>query len=246
VRFKRMFMRYLHMLVLALLFFGAKTYGNHHPVLQVRTIAISPYGIELTNQKSGIYYDLINLLLKKANFESEHYIYPYARIIHELEIGKTDLTIMFKYKELEPFVEYIYPLPTLKNIVIGRKGQNFTSIESLHGMSIGYLRGAKFSDEIDNNSSIDKQTITDINQGVTMLSLHRVDAIIGPAAPIFSAAKELKLADDFFGEPLIVSERTPWLQMSKKSQHMATSQQLKTIFSQMMSQGELEKIQENY
>ena len=239
-------MKYLHMLVAALLFFCTETYSNQHSVLQVRTIAISPYGIESQNQKSGIYYDLANLLLKNADLESEHYIYPYARIIHELKIGKTDLTIMFKYKELESFVEYIYPLPTLSNIVIGRNGQNFTSIESLHGITLGYLRGAKFSDAIDNNSYIDKQTITDISQGVTMLSLHRVDAIIGPSAPIFSAAKELKLADDFFGEPLIVSERTPWLQISKKSRHKILSKQLKTIFSKMMVQGELDKIQEKY
>jgi len=234
------------MLATALLFFCAETYSNQQPTLQVRTIAIAPYGIETQNQKSGIYYDLVNLLLKNANLESDHYIYPYARIIHELKIGKTDLTVMFKYKELAPFVDYIYPLPTLKNIVIGRKGQDFTSIESLHGITIGYLRGAKFSDAIDNSNEIDKQTITDINQGVVMLSLHRVDAIIGPSAPIFSAAKQLKLGEDFFGKPLIVSERTPWLQMSKKSPNKASSKQLKTLFHQMITQGELEKIQKNY
>ena len=239
-------MKYQHLLALVLLFFCTEILSIEHPVLQVRTIAISPYGIETQGQQSGIYYDLANLLLKKANIESQHYIYPYARIIHELKVGRTDLTIMFKYKELEPYVAYIYPLPTLKNIVIGRKGQDFTSIESLRGMSIGYLRGAKFSDAIDNDSVIDKQTITDISQGVTMLSLHRIDAIIGPAAPIFSAAKKLNLADDFFGKPLIVSERTPWLQLSKKSLHKVSQKQLKAIFSEIMAQGELEKIQNKY
>ncbi len=239
-------MKFIPMLVFALALFSIRAYSNQHPVLQVRTIAISPYGIETQHQKSGIYYELANLLLKNVKLESEHHITPYARIIHELKIGKTDLTIMFKYKELAPFVEYIYPLPTLKNIVIGRKGQDFTSIESLHGISIGYLRGAKFSDAIDNDDRIDKQTITDISLGVTMLSLHRIDAIIGPSAPILSAAKELKLADDFFGKPLVVSERTPWLQMSKKSLNKVSSEKLKSIFTQMMAQGELEKIQAKY
>jgi len=239
-------MKYQHLLALVSFFYCAEILSNKQPVLQVRTIAISPYGIETQGQQSGIYYDLANLLLKKANIESQHYIYPYARIIHELKVGKTDLTIMFKYKELEPYVDYVYPLPTLKNIVIGRKGQDFTSIESLRGMSIGYLRGAKFSDAIDNDSVIDKQTITDISQGVTMLSLHRIDAIIGPASPIFSAAKNLNLADDFFGKPLVVSERTPWLQLSKKSLHKVSKKQLEGLFSEIMTQGELEKIQQKY
>lgn len=239
-------MRNRHLLALILVFFSVKSFSSDDPVLQVRTIAISPYGVESPNGQSGIYYDLANLLIKRTNLKSKHYIYPYARIIHELKVGITDLTIMFKYKELEPYVEYIYPLPSLKNIVIGRKGNDFTSIESLYGLSIGYLRGAKFSDAIDNNDAIDKQTITDINQGVTMLSLGRVDAIIGPHAPILSAAKKLKLSDDFFGKPLIVSERTPWLQVSKKSINKVSKKQLKAIFSEMMVKGELEKIQKKY
>jgi polar amino acid transport system substrate-binding protein len=239
-------MKNIHLLALMLFLMSTETYCNDDSMLQVRTIAISPYGIENKTVKSGIYYDLTNLLLKRANLDSEHYIYPYARIIHELEVGITDLTIMFKYKELEPHVEYIHPLPTLKNIVIGRKGDDFTSIESLYGLSIGYLRGAKFSDAIDNNDAIDKQTITDINQGVTMLSLDRVDAIIGPLAPILSAAKKLNLSDEFFGRPLIVSERTPWLQVSKKSLNKVSKTQLKAIFSEMLLQGELKKIKNNY
>jgi len=239
-------MKYQHLLALASLFFCAEILSNEHSVLQVRTIAISPYGIESQDQQSGIYYDLANLLLKRTNLDSEHYIYPYARIIHELKVGISDLTIMFKYEELVPYVEYIYPLPTLKNIVVGRKGQDFTSIESLHGLTIGYLRGAKFSDAIDNDNAIHKQTITDISQGVTMLSLDRVDAIIGPSAPIFSAANDLNLADDFFGKPLVVSERTPWLQLSKKSSHKVSQKQLKAVFSEIMAQGELEKIQRKY
>ena len=98
--------------------------ANHYSVsaqpaniLQVRTIAVSPYGIETNEKLSGIYYDLANRLLAKAGIESEHHIFPYGRIMHELKLGKTDLTIMFKYKELADYVDYIYPLPTLKNVI---------------------------------------------------------------------------------------------------------------------------------
>ncbi len=214
--------------------------------LQVRTIAVSPYGMNSGTQLSGIYYDLANSLLAKAGIESEHHIFPYGRIMHELKIGKTDLTIMFKYKELADYVDYIYPLPTLKNVVIGRKGTEYHSIKQLEKLSIAYLRGAKFSDAIDNNPEIIKQTVSDFHQGLLMLQKGRVDAIIGPMAPIISAAKKFDLSRDYFGKPLIVSERTPWLQISKKSNGKVSAEQLKTIFSQMMSQGELKKIQDKY
>jgi polar amino acid transport system substrate-binding protein len=216
------------------------------PVLQVRTIAIAPYGIDSHGKFSGIYYDLANLLLTKAGLKSEHHIFPYGRIMHELKIGKTDLTIMFKYKELDDYVDYIYPLPALKNVVIGRKGTNFGSVKQLEKLSIAYLRGAKFSDAIDNNPEIIKQSVSDFRQGLLMLKKGRVDAIIGPMAPIISAAKLLEFNNNFFGKPLIVSERTPWLQISKKSHDYISAKQLEDIFHQMMTQGELKKIQQEY
>lgn len=215
-------------------------------VLQVRTIAIPPYGIDSNGELSGIYYDLANSLLTKGGLESEHHIFPYGRIIHELKIGKTDITIMFKYKELADYVDYIYPLPSLKNVVIGRKGSNFGTIKQLEKLSIAYLRGAKFSDDIDNNPEIIKQKVSDFHQGLLMLKKGRVDAIIGPMAPIISAAKALNLNKDFFGKPLIVSERTPWLQISKKSKNYISAKKLESIFRHMMDQGELNKIQQKY
>lgn len=214
--------------------------------LQVRTIAIAPYGIDDSGKLSGIYYDLTHSLLIKSGLVSEHHIFPYGRIIHELKLGKTDLTIMFKYKELANYVDYIHPLPALKNVVIGRHGHDYQNIKQLEGLNIAYLNGAKFSDVIDNNPKIHKQTVVDFNQGLLMLKKNRVDAIIGPMEPIISGAKQLGLSKSFFGKPLTVSERTPWLQLSKQSKSHISAEKLKVIFSKMMDQGTLESIQKNY
>ena len=75
--------------------------------------------------------------------------------MHELKIGKTDLTIMFKYPELAPYVTYISPLPTLKNVIIGRKHDHSPTIESLHGKVVLPIYGGQNSVmRVDNNSSI--------------------------------------------------------------------------------------------
>jgi polar amino acid transport system substrate-binding protein len=215
-------------------------------LLQVRTISVSPYGIESGHQLSGVYYDLTNKLLDRAEIEREHYIYPYARIIQELKTGKTDLTIMFKYEELIPHVRFIYPLPPLKNVVIGRKGTNFSLISNLHGKTIAYLRGAKFSDAVDKNEKIKKYYVTNFIQGLLMLNRGRVDGVIGPIEPIYSAAKELMFTEEYFGKPLIVSERVPWLQISKKSMDKVSVSQLKNHLTTIISEGELAKIKAKY
>lgn len=213
-------------------------------ILQIRTISVPPYGFETKTQASGIYYDIANILASEAGYQVNNYVYPYARIIHELKSGKTDLTIMYKYKELEDFVTYIAPLPTLKNVVIGKKGNELTSVEALQGKIIAYLRGAKFSQIIDDDNKIFKYRTIDFKQALMMLKNGRVDAVIGPMDTIISAAYKLNLGSEFLGKPLIVSERAPWLQVSKKSEHLISVDKLAAHFKAILKRGELKRLRD--
>ncbi len=241
-------------LLLCFIFFSgylsAPLQSQENKTLQIRTISISPYGITSEGKFSGIYYDLANTLAREAGYNVSHAIYPYARIIHELKYGKTDLTIMFKYKELEDHVTYIAPLPSLKNVVIGLKESHFPSIQSLKYKKIAYLRGAKFSDEIDNDADVLKTPIRDFDQGISMLLAKRVDAIIGPLDPITMAFNNLKitgkLPEPTLGLPLIVSERTPWIQLSKHSRSNISIDELTVHFQHILERGELEKLRQHY
>jgi len=218
--------------------------GAEHTV-QIRTIAVAPYGVENNTKRSGIYYDLANILITESKFNSQHLIYPYARIISELKNGKTDLTIMFKYKELKDHVIYITPLPSLHNIVIGLKGNRFDSISDLEGKTIAYLRGARFSEDVDTNSKIKKHLTNDFRQGIKMLVRGRVDAIIGPMEPILSAADSIGMVN-IFNEPLYVSKRTPWLQISKKSKLRLNADEIREIFENILKRGDLTKLKNKY
>jgi len=232
---------------LSIVFFGEKLLAQVEAdnTVQIRTIAVAPYGIENNRKRSGIYYDLANLLITESKLNSKHLIYPYARIISELKNGKTDLTIMFKYKELKDYVIYIAPLPSLHNIVIGLKGNRFEAISDLEGKTIAYLRGARFSEDIDTNNKIKKHRTNDFRQGIKMLTRGRVDAIIGPMEPILSAAGSMGMGN-IFSEPLYVSKRTPWLQISKKSKLRLNVNKIRDIFKKILARGDLRKLKHKY
>lgn len=186
------------------------------------------------------------MLAEESGYLPHNEVYPYARIMLELKSGQTDMTIMFKYKELEQYVTYIAPLPSLKNVVIGLKGTNFTSLESLKGKKLAYLRGAKFSDDIDRDPDIIRFKTFDFVQAVKMLIVGHVDAVIGPMDPILSAALQLNKDINLFGEPFIVSERTPWVQISNKSLGKVSVIKLKSQFEQIIAKGELTKLRQKY
>jgi polar amino acid transport system substrate-binding protein len=215
-------------------------------LIQIRSIAIPPYAILDGQFLKGIYAELANRVAEQSGYEGRNLIAPYARIIEELKTGQTDLTIMFKYQQLADYVVYLAPLPTLDIVVLGSAGTNFESVASLKGKKLAYLRGAKFSEIIDNESGIIRQDTTDFLQGINMLRLGRVDAIIGPIYPILFVASKLSDGQLIFGKPLSVAQRTPWLQMSKKTAHLFDIEKIKNTFLNIMNRGEFDVIRNKY
>jgi len=241
----KFFIKWLSVLSLCCCLFG-KSLAEENEVIEIRTIGIPPYGIQIDEKPSGVYFDAVNRLTSSAGYRVNNRIAPYARIIRELQAGVTDMSIMFKYKQLEDFVVYIAPLEPLKIVVMGLEGTDFDSVNSLKGKSIAYLRGAKFSDAIDNDQEIIRVDTTSFTQGIKMLMLGRVDAIIGPLDPIMFKTEEITANKNIFGVPLIIDERTPWLQVSKKSVDKVSVEKLQTIFQKMVKLGELTALRTKY
>jgi polar amino acid transport system substrate-binding protein len=214
--------------------------------IQMRTINVAPYGINTKNKSEGIYYELAELLSLKSEMKTDHYIYPYSRIIHEMKYGLSDVTIMFKYDELNEYVDYLIPLPSIKNVIVGLNGNHFSSIKELKGKTIAYLRGAKFSAEIDHDKDIHKYLTSNLVNGIKMLVVGRVDAIIGPYQAILYAAKIAGKRKNLLGSPLVVSERTPWLQISKKSKFRGKSEKLSLTFNSLLENGHFLEILKKY
>lgn len=220
--------------------------GDPAPTIEVRTIGIPPYGFVSDTRPEGFYYDVANLLVREAGYQANNHIYPYARIMTELKTGKTDLTIMFKYEELEGHVTYVAPLPSLRTVVVGLPGSGLNSVEDLKGKTLAYLRGARFSDVIDLDPQIKKQATNDFIQGLEMLAFGRVDAIIGPLEPILGAVSQIDGGNLILGEPIVVDERTPWVQVSNKSVDRLSLDNLSRTFHDIVERGDLEAIRQKY
>ncbi|ALU44501.1 substrate-binding periplasmic protein [Pseudoalteromonas rubra] len=218
--------------------------------LKARAIAVAPYGIAESQadeslEYKGVYYDFLDLILQQLHVPYIQEVAPYARISKDLRSGKADITIMYRYQHLADDVYFIQPLPSLTNVVIGDAGLSITHPNDLVNKKVAYLRGANFSNAIDQDPRIEKYFTLDIAQAVALLSKGRVDAVIGPLSPILYAADKLGIVDQL-GKPFVVSERTPWLQISKKSPLASRARELKSITVTLLQEGWLTKFKQNY
>lgn len=79
-----------------------------------------------------------------------------------------------------------------------------------------------------------------------MLIARRVEAVIGPFEALLMAAKSLGKNKGFFGEPLVVSQRTPWLQVSNKSKHKFNIIKLEKKLKENIKNKTLEHLKKSY
>jgi len=245
---------FLNMLVLRFSFYSLLLYvlsymsnaqATESNVLNFRTIDVSPYGIR-SDKHCGVYFDLANKLTVLGGITATNVITPYPRIIHELKTGKSDLSILFRYQELEGFVEFIAPLPPLEIVLMGLKGATLNSLKDLENKRLGYLRGAKLSEKIDANPNILKYDINNFDQGVNMMKLGRLDAIIGPKVALYSSGIKYDLGIEDFSTPYVISVRTPWLQLSRKTQRTVAIQNFIKKIKQVDLKEEVLALYEQY
>ncbi|NRB37337.1 MAG: transporter substrate-binding domain-containing protein [Pseudomonadales bacterium] len=232
--------------ILLLIGLSSRAICQERQTIKIVTIGFSPYGIQTEQGNSGIYYDIANILVQKSGYHAENTIAPYARIINDLKYGQADISILFRYEELEAYVFYIAPLAPLQTVVLSRQDSHLKNIESLHGRRLAYLRGAHFSEVIDKNNAIKLHKVTDFKQAVKMLLNHRVDAIVGPMDPIISAAAEIGYGMEIFGHPIVVGERTPWIQLSKKSTANINIKSLQETFIKMKKEDVILLLRKQY
>lgn len=218
-------------------------------LVNIGSIGLAPYGIDNDGELSGIYHDLANEIAINAGYQTNSIVAPYARIIKSLKHGDIDIAIMFRNPALEGYVEYIGALPSKKTVVIGVPGNEVHNIQELQGKTITYLRGAQFSEEIDNDESIKKLLVANYMLGIKMVLAGRADAIIIPEQSLQQAIVELARIEKIkvnLGQPLVVRERSPWIQISKKSVAYLDIEKLRQSFIALQAQDRPQALKEKY
>lgn len=240
-------------IILALLLVVCNIYSAFalDSTIKIHTVSFPPYGIINPEGYSGIFYDMANLITENAGYKTENTVIPYPRIIQAMKLGKTDLTIMFRYPSSEDEVTYIAALPPLDVVIIGLKGTAFESVNDLTDKKIIHIRGAALDPRIENNQSIFKYQTKDFLQCVRMLSAGKVDAIVGSLHPIKTAAlilNESQNKEVLFGKPYVLSSKTPWLQISKKGalNNDVAIKKLEHSFNTLQNEGKFEPLRNKY
>jgi len=153
---------------------------------------------------------------------------PYARMVKSLRQGSLDIAIIFRNADLANSVNYTGRVSYARVAIVPQKNRLIEEYEQLLLLSgIAVIRGASFGPRFDYDQNLRKYFVNDYKQGMSMLKLGRVNAVVGSLAGIEYTSSAIGVDMDNWGRPFLLPDKEWWLHFSKRSKHRIAESQLK-------------------
>jgi ABC-type amino acid transport substrate-binding protein len=214
---------------------------------KIDTIKVAPFGF--TGDKgepTGMMFEISNIIAEEAGLKYTNTIVPYARTIPRLQGGKADFVLRYTNDLLPTVAVPLVSVISMYNIILSRAGVSIKSLESLHGKTIGMVRGGEFDINFHNDTSINKFEANDYEQMLKMLIKGLVDGVIGSNVGLYYSAKKVGITPKELSLPLYLNSKDFILHFSKKNSDIKTMNKLKDSVEKLKRTNEFKKIVSKY
>ena len=244
--------------ILFILVMGSGVFGFDSP--ETLTFAsidnIPPYVYVEEGKLTGVSIDIINELARRGGFSVKIEIFPWARVLLEVEQGRVDGAFSaYMKEERKAYSLYTGIIHYDELRVAVKKGKEFpfSGIESLYGKTVGKGRGVYAGDAFDSAVGKGKIFLFDVDDmnmsNIRKLHEGRLDAVIGSPVAMQHYARELGYKDIVL-LPGALREKIPaYLILSKHSglKHKKRWQQkLTNLINEMHADGTIHAIYQRY
>ena len=196
---------------------------------------------------SGYHYDFLTALEKESGLCINTTLLPHSRAKRDIQMGAHDGGILASSPLLDSDVEYVAKILTSKTVLIPRKGLNLTNYRILPKITIARIRRVNFGNTWENSPNISFVDIADYSQGFQMLTRGRVDVVAGNLLGMSVVIESLNITKDInLSGKQTVGEREVWFILSKRSQHLNKTEQLKKATQRLIDKGVLNHILVKY
>lgn len=187
-------------------------------IFALQTIKVGLFNVPPFSYKNeigaidGVTYKFLEKISKKSEIKFEYHLLPYQRLLNSLKDGSIDLAMFYpsdSYKEnFKPLCETIGN----DNLVILNEKITGKNLGDLKSKKIAILRGAKYSEEFENNSDISKILVNNYTQSISMLLAGRVDGIVIPKVALsYLLYTNKNLAGIKFPNSFVLNHKKNWI-----------------------------------
>lgn len=206
---------------------------------------VAPYSWHRDEALVGMHVELMKALAEQAEMDLELRSGAYARLIRGLQDGWADGVLVLRGADFDQQARWVGRLHSFRSVVISRRAAPIAAVPELKGKLLGMARGAFYSDAINNDEEIRKFGLTDPFQGVRMLAVGRLDAVISSDYLLAYALRQTGLDVNQFAPRFVVNELSYDLYMRRDYPEPAF-QRLRQALEQIERRGRLAAILKTY
>lgn len=174
------------------------------PHLRVMVNEVAPYSWRDGAELAGLHPGLLRALAAEAGLQFDFSAGLYARASRALADGVADLVVTLATPDQDAQGQRVAVLHPVRYLVISRADAPLTEPAQLRGKLLGIARNAYYNALINDDETIRKFTIVDPNQGLRMLVLGRLDAVISTDLLLMHALRQPGLERAAFAPPISV------------------------------------------
>lgn len=213
--------------------------------LRVLVNDVAPYTLRGEAQRPGMHIEIMNALAQQAELAVSINSAVYVRLALGLKDGSADLVVGIEGPELNVLAQRVAPFHSFKFVVLTRKSAGISQVSQLRGRLLGVARGAFYDESIDNDEAIQKFPMADPFQGVRMLALERLDAVISSDYLLSYALRQTGIDRASFAPPFVVNEKNYSL-YARRDLPEETLRALRRAMEQLQKSGRLAAILKHY
>lgn len=214
--------------------------------------SLPPWNTNANGQPEGADVEIIKALAASLGLDVEFRFEPFKRLLENMKSGEIDMMAgLLRRPDREEYIYFIDPPYKTKSnkafFVLKGKEDSISSYADLAGKTIGIRTETIYFEPFDSDASILKEAVPDNDSNIRKLLAGRIDAfLITDATGDYYVAKE-GAQDKIVKARYMYNENNPvFMGFSKKSKLIDKKDAIVSALSQMINNGEVDKIIRNY
>lgn len=228
---------------------AAATLGTQKAQAQTWVVpAVAPWNNTVNDPAGpGIIDDWLTEVANRTKLAMTVRGQPYARVRQGIQDGTIDASVVIYSKAAEDYSEFPACFIKQPTMIMAKKGIKLTATDDLYSLKrgIGYIRGASFGKEFDENTNIIRSEEIDFDSIFKKITAGRLDAVISSSVGILYYAK-LNNYSDALGDRLSISTVQVCIQVPKGKSGSETMTTIAKTVDAMLNDGSAAAIVSKY
>jgi len=201
--------------------------------------------------KNGLHTQYLKYIADQLGMEISITTVPFARRIREVKKGNLDIIVGLHYSD-ERASELIYIFPAYEKLSfrlfsLNDNANAIKNYDDLTGQVIGVVRGAKYYSPFEQDKSLNKYPLQNLNGGINMLLRKRIDLFVHYEESTIATLKSRKLENKITKTSYQPTHNIDhYIAISSKSPLAKKAQQLEAIIEKAVKQQDFLNIRINY